>query len=451
MSDDPRRGRVSSDFQATSSTSGALRDAPRTPSWKAAFAYRDFNLYGAARILVILGAQMQSVAVGWQVYALTGRPLALAWVGLALFLPAVGLALVTGHTADRVERRRILMVCSGALSALCGALFFLARTSHPHLLAIYAVLVGVGTVRAFQGPANQAMLPALVRREDFGNAVAWGSSFWQFATIVGPTLGGIVYASTGGAGFVYAIAAVLPFIALVLLAFIEPHPQARRNAPTDLHSLLAGVRYIASSPVVLGATSLDLFAVLLGGATALLPVYARDILHLGPWALGLLRSSPAIGGGAMGILLALRPLDRHAGRTMLLCVALFGLATIVFGVSRSFLLSLACLLVLGAADMVSVFVRSALVQLATPDAMRGRVSAINMLFIGASNELGEVESGITAQWFGTVPAVVVGGLGTLLVVAVWAWRFPALKRVDRLRDVVTAAAIAAERDRGSGV
>ena len=437
MSDDLGRDRVSPGREAI--------------LWNAAFAYRDFNLYGAARILVILGAQMQSVAVGWQVYALTGRPLDLAWVGLALFLPAVGLALVTGHAADRFERRRILMVCNGALAALGAALFCLATASHPHLLAIYAVLVGVGTARAFQGPANQAMLPALVRPEHFGNAVAWGSSFWQFATIAGPTLGGIVYASTGGAAGVYAIGAVLSLAAAVLLAFVAPNPQTRRGAPTDLYSLLAGVRYIASSPVVLGAISLDLFAVLLGGATALLPVYARDILHLGPWALGMLRSAPAIGGGAMGVLLALRPLDRHAGRTMLLCVALFGIGTIVFGESRSFGLSLAALLVLGAADMVSVFVRSSLVQLATPDAMRGRVSAINMLFIGASNELGEVESGVTAQWLGAVPAVVVGGVGTLLVVAVWAWRFPALRRVDRLRDIVAAAASPAQHARRAGL
>ena len=412
-----------------------VQPAPGATTWTAAFAYRDFNLYGAARILVILGGQMQSVAVDWQVYALTGRPLDLAWVGLALFLPAVGLALVTGHAADRFERRRILMACNSALAAMCLALFLLARTHHPHVLAIYSVLIGVGTARAFQGPANQAMLPTLVRPEHFGNAVAWGSSFWQFATIAGPTLGGIVYASTGGAAFVYATSAVLSLVAAVLLAFIQPHPQQRRAPPTDLHSLLAGVRYIASSPIVLGATSLDLFAVLLGGATALLPAYARDILHLGPWALGLLRSAPAIGGGAMGIALALRPLGRHVGRTMFLCVALFGLGTIVFGESRNFILSLGALVVLGAADMVSVCVRAALVQLSTPDAMRGRVSAINMLFIGASNELGEFESGVTAQWFGVVPAVVLGGFGTLLVVALWAWLFPALRDVDRLGDV----------------
>jgi hypothetical protein len=249
-----------------------------------------------------------------------------------------------------------------------------------------------------------------------------------------------VYASTGGAAVVYEIAAALNLVALLLLALVDKRPQTRRFAPPDLHSLLAGVRYIASSPVILGATSLDLFAVLLGGATALLPVYARDILHLGPWALGVLRSAPAIGGATMGMALAVRPLDKHVGRTMFSCVALFGIGTITFGLSRSFTLSLCALVVLGAADMVSVYVRGSLVQLATPDAMRGRVSAINMLFIGASNELGEFESGLTAQWFGAVPAVVLGGFGTLLVVALWAWRFPALRRVNRLGDVAPPAA-----------
>jgi predicted MFS family arabinose efflux permease len=253
--------------------------------------------------------------------------------------------------------------------------------------------------------------------------------------VLGPALGGIVCSSLGGARTVYAVSAAMALSALVLVAQIESRPRTIARPFTDLSSLLGGVRYVTSSPIVFGAISLDLFAVLLGGATALLPVYARDILHLGPSALGVLRSAPAIGGATMAVVLALRPIRRHVGRALLLCVALFGVGTMIFGVSRSFIVSLAALIVLGAADMVSVFVRSSLVQLATPEAMRGRVSAISMLFIGASNELGEVESGVTAQWFGTVPAVVLGGIGTLVIVVVWSWLFPSLRRVDRLSDI----------------
>jgi hypothetical protein len=247
-------------------------------------------------------------------------------------------------------------------------------------------------------------------------------------------LGGILYAAFAGPAGVYGLAAACSLGALALSAAIEPGRARVARSPVTRASLLAGVRYVWNNQIVLGAISLDLFAVLLGGATALLPVYARDILHLGPWALGALRSAPAAGAAATAVLLAMRPLESRAGAKMFAGVAVFGAATIVFGLSRSFWLSLVALALLGASDMVSVFVRSALVQLATPDAMRGRVSAVNMVFIGASNELGEFESGLTAQWLGTVPSVVVGGLGTLVVVAVWAWRFPALRRIDRLND-----------------
>jgi len=327
------------------------------------------------------------------------------------------------------------MVCYGLLASLSTALHFLAHHAHPELLAIYSLLTGVGIARAFQGPAVQSMLPSLVHRDHFGSAVAWNSTFGQAAMVLGPALGGIVCSSLGGARTVYAVSAAMALSALVLVAQIESRPRTIARPFTDLSSLLGGVRYVTSSPIVFGAISLDLFAVLLGGATALLPVYARDILHLGPSALGVLRSAPAIGGATMAVVLALRPIRRHVGRALLLCVALFGVGTMIFGVSRSFIVSLAALIVLGAADMVSVFVRSSLVQLATPEAMRGRVSAISMLFIGASNELGEVESGVTAQWFGTVPAVVLGGIGTLVIVVVWSWLFPSLRRVDRLSDI----------------
>ncbi|MDP9000516.1 MAG: MFS transporter [Myxococcota bacterium] len=404
-------------------------------AWWAAFRHRDFNLFQAARLASVLGTQMQSVAIGWQIYAITGRPLDLGWVGLAQFLPSACLSLPAGQMADRFERRGILMTCHAATATLSVALWVIARGPTPHLAAIYTVLVGLGVARAFGGPASQSILPTLVSREHFANAIAWGSSLWQTATVLGPTLGGIVFAATGGAETVYAVAAGCSAGAFGLVAAMHPVPRDPRLAGSAFTSLFAGVRYVWNNEIVLGAMSLDLFAVLLGGATALLPIYSRDILHLGPLALGVLRSAPAAGAAVTGIALALRPIERRAGPKMLACVALFGLATVVFGLSRHFALSLACLVVAGSADMVSVVVRSSLVQLATPDAMRGRVSAVNMVFIGANNELGEFESGLTAQWLGAVSSVVVGGVGTILVVAIWASRFRALRRVDHLNDV----------------
>jgi len=408
--------------------------APERAAGAAAFGHRDFRIFQVARLLSILGIQMQSVAIGWQIYSMTSRPMSLAWVGLAQFFPAIGLSLVTGHTADRVERRTILLVCHVVMAGLSGALFWLTRAGVSHAGPIYVVLVGVGVARAFVGPANQSLLPTLVPIEHFGNAVAWGSSFWQIAMVLGPTLGGLLYAALGGPAGVYALAACCSLAAFGFASALSPRRAPGARSPVTRASLLAGVRYVWSNPIVLGAVSLDLFAVLLGGATALLPVYARDILHLGPWALGALRSAPAGGAALTAFALALRPIERAAGAKMFAGVAVFGAATIAFGLSRSFAASLVALALVGASDMVSVFVRSALVQLATPDAMRGRVSAVNMVFIGASNELGEFESGLTAQWFGTIPAVLLGGIGTLVVVALCAWRFPALRRVDRLSD-----------------
>jgi MFS family permease len=410
-------------------------------AWWSAFGHRDFNLFQGARLLSVLGTQMQSVAIGWQIYAITGRPIDLAWVGLAQFFPAAGLSLVTGQVADRFERRRILVVCYAAMAALSAMLLAIARSGAggDSVLPIYAVLVGVGVTRAFQAPASQSILPSLVPLEHFGNAVTWSSSFWQTAMVFGPTLGGLAYAASRGPGPVYAIAACCMLASCSLVSAMRPvAPRERPPSPSSSDggsSVLAGVRYVWRNEIVLGAISLDLFAVLLGGATALLPIYARDILDLGPWALGVLRSAPAAGAAVTGILLALRPIERRAGARMLACVALFGVATIVFGLSRSFAVSVVALAVAGASDMVSVVVRSALVQLATPDEMRGRVSAVNMVFIGASNELGEFESGLTAQWLGAVPSVVLGGVGTLVVVAVWAWRFPKLRGVDRLQSL----------------
>jgi MFS family permease len=384
----------------------------------------------------MLAMQMQSVAIGWQIYAITRRPLDLAWVGLAQFLPAFGLALVTGHVADRFERRSILKVCHVAMAVLSLTLFSLARSPHPTVSSIYVVLVGVGVARAFLGPANQSLLPSLVPTELFPSAVAWSSSLMQAGMVAGPSLGGALYGAFAGPSVVYATAAICSCVAFLQVARMAVRaPAARPSAVGRRSSLLAGVRYVRGNPILLGAISLDLFAVLLGGATALLPVYARDVLFLGPWALGTLRSAPALGAALTGVVLAAHPIEGRAGAKMLGAVAVFGVGTIVFGLSRNLGLSLAALLVTGAADMMSVFVRSSLVQLATPDAMRGRVSAVNMVFIGASNELGEFESGLTAQWFGAVPSVVLGGVGTLAVVALWALRFPELRRVDRINDV----------------
>jgi len=402
--------------------------------WWAAFTHREFNLFQGARLLAVLGTQMQSVAIGWQVYALTKRPMDLAWVGLAQFVPAAFLSIFTGHVADRFERRRIMMTCYAAMTGLMLALAALAHAG-AGVAPIYAVLVGAGIARAFLGPASQSLVPTLVPPEHFANAVTWSSSFWQGAMVVGPTLGGVAYAAFGGAERVYMLAACAMLGAFALLACMRRIAVPAKKEPTSTRTLLAGVRYVRDNQVILGAIALDLFAVLLGGATALLPIYARDILHSGPWALGALRSAPALGAAVTGVALALRPIERRAGAKMLACVAVFGAGTIVFGLSRNFALSLAALAVVGAADMVSVVVRSALVQLATPDAMRGRVSAVNMVFIGASNELGEFESGLTAQLFGTVQSVVIGGIGTLFVVGLWLWRFPKLRAVDRLQDV----------------
>lgn len=372
---------------------------------------------------------MQSVAIGWQVYDLTREPLDLGYVGLAQFAPAIGLSLVTGHVADRFDRRRIVLVCYAAIAALSFALALLPPSAG--VLPIYALLVLFGTARAFMGPASQALGPHLVPANDFANAVAWSSSIWQVATILGPALGGVVYGFAGGP-IVFTVCGMTALSAVGFVGALRVRTGRMESAAPSLSTVFAGVRYVWSQKIVLGAISLDLFAVLLGGAVALLPIFARDILHAGPWALGMLRSAPAAGAAVMAVFLAHRPLKKHAGAIMLACVAIFGVATIVFGLSKSIVLSLVALALVGASDMVSVVVRLTLVQLSTPAAMRGRVSAVNSVFIGASNELGEFESGVTAAWLGPVTAVVVGGIGTLVVVGLWALAFPALRNVDRL-------------------
>ena len=406
-------------------------------SVRALLANRRYAFYLASRVSLIVATQMLSVAVGWQVYEITGKALALGFSGLALFLPGFLLALPGGHVADRRDRRKIILVCHLGVATCAAILAAMAFQGGRSLAPIYVVLGMLGTIRAFSGPAGQALMPNLVERKDLERAVALSSSTWQLAMIAGPSIGGALYAATGRPGVVYSVCAVLAVLAFAAV-FAIGHPpvgaDVRRREPATWATLLAGLRYVWSNRPILGSISLDLFAVLLGGAVALLPIFARDLLHIGPWGLGILRSAPAVGAASVAFLLANFPLRRRAGIIMLACVLIFGLATIVFGLSSSFALSLVALLVLGAADMISVVVRSTLIQTRTPDEMRGRVGAVNMVFIGASNELGEFESGVTAAWLGPRIAVLVGGIGTCIVVAVWAVLFPALRKIDRLDE-----------------
>ncbi|WP_395022176.1 MFS transporter [Dongia sp.] len=396
--------------------------------------YRDYRLFLLARLLVTAAIQIQSVAVGYQVYELTSDPLQLGFVGLAQFLPMLALILPAGDLADRFNRRTILMV-SCLLEAAVAACFFLLTVFEVHALwAFYLVLALFGVVRTLSAPASQSLVPLLVPPAHLSKAIAWSSSAFQTATIVGPALGGALYLLGPEAAYTICFVLALAVAGLFWSIRVSMAPRDIRNT-TAFERAVAGIHYVKAHPIILGAISLDLFAVLLGGATALLPVYAKDILDIGAFGNGLLRTAPAVGAAVTGLWLGYRPLDRKTGAWMFGCVALFGAATVVFGLSTNFVVSLVALVVLGASDMVSVFVRSTLIQAATPDAMRGRVSAVGMLFVGASNELGEFESGGAAHLFGVVPAVVIGGLGTLGVVGLWMWLFPALRKVDRLSDV----------------
>jgi MFS family permease len=405
---------------------------PAPPPARAAFAYRDFRLYMGVRFLGTVAGLMLSVAVGWEVYERTHDPFDLGLVGLFQFLPAILLSLVTGHVADRFDRRRVVGLCYGALSAISVLLYLQSRLATHAVWPIYSVMALFAVARAFAQPAGQALVPDLVPPELFSGAVAWGSSVFEAAAIFGPALGGWVYGLAGGAGSVYLAGAALYFVATFLIAAMEVRTGRMEKKAVSVETLLAGVVYVWKNKIILGSVTLDLFAVLFGGAVALLPVYAHDILKVGPLGLGVLRSAPSIGAATVAVAIAHRPLKKHVGATMLACVAVFGVATVVFGLSRNFFLSLAALAIVGASDMVSVVVRQTLVQVATPGAMRGRVSAVNQVFIGASNELGELESGMTASWFGTVPAVVYGGIAAVVVVLVYAFRFPELRKVENL-------------------
>src|SRR5579862_5113726 len=405
---------------------------------RAAFTHPGFVLFQVARFLIVSAVEMQAVAVGWQVYEITKRPLDLGYVGLAQFLPAILLFPISGHASDRFERRNVLSACYAGYAVCFALLIALAQRSVPSITAIYVVLVMIGVVRSFNSTASRAILPQLVPTEHFPNAVAWNASIFQAATILGPSFGGIVYAAFRGPEAVYAIAMVTAVGATISSFRICPEVKPRPREPMSLKTVFAGLHYIWNKKLILGAISLDLFAVLLGGAVALLPVYAREILHTGPWGLGLLRTAPGVGAAVMAVALAHWPLRGRSGPILLWAVTGFGVFTIVFGLSRNLTLSLLALLLLGASDMISVIIRATLTQLATPDEMRGRVTAVDMIFIGTSNEFGQFESGVTAQWFGTVPAVVLGGVGTLVVIAVWAWRFPELREAGELHSITAA-------------
>lgn len=402
---------------------------------RAAFTHPGFVLFQIARFLIVSAVEMQAVAVGWQVYEITKRPLDLGYVGLAQFLPGILLFPISGHTSDRFERSKVLSACYAGYAVCFGLLLMLTERGMPSVRSIYVVLVLIGVVRSFNSTASRSILPQLVPVEHFPNAVAWNATIFQAATILGPSFGGIVYAAFHGPSTVYLIATVTAIGATISSFRIKPEVKVRPREPLTLKTVFAGLHYIWSKKLILGAISLDLFAVLLGGAVALLPVYAREILHTGPWGLGLMRTAPGVGAAAMAVLLAHRPLRGKSGPTLLWAVAGFGVFTIIFGFSRSLTLSLSSLFLLGASDMISVIIRATLTQLATPDEMRGRVTAVDMIFIGTSNEFGQFESGITAQWFGTVPAVILGGVGTLVVIGLWAWWFPELRSAGALHEI----------------
>ncbi|ALK96142.1 MFS transporter [Massilia sp. WF1] len=390
---------------------------------------RNLSFYLSARFLGTLAVQMQSVAVGWQVYQITHSLFDLGLIGLAQFAPFLVLILWAGHVADTHNRRTIVLLCL-CTQLLCSLLLVGFTLSGSTVVwPVYAILVLYGSARAFMMPAQQAVLRNLVSTQEFSQAVALSSSNMQVAIILGPVLGGLLYVF--GPNVVYAVSSTLLALSVLLMKGTTSAPQAMNKAPVSWHTLLEGLRFVWTRPIVLGAISLDLFAVLFGGATALLPAYAHDVLAAGPTSLGLLRTAPGAGAALCSIALAFWPITRNVGAWMFGGVALFGAATVTMGLSHSFGVALVALFLLGTGDMVSVYIRHLLVQYETPDEIRGRVSAVNSVFIGASNELGEFESGLTASWFGLVRAIVFGGAATLVVTGTWMKLFPVLSRMDR--------------------
>jgi MFS family permease len=390
--------------------------------------HRPFVLYWSARTCASMGYQMLGVAVAWQMYALTGSAFDLGLVGLVQFLPAAAFMLVAGQVADRYDRRRLLRICQAVegLAAAALAAGSMAGWVSKEFILVTVFVFGVG--RAFEAPTQQTLLPNVVSGLLFPRAVAASASTTQLATITGPAIGGILY--TFGATVPYLTCFALYLGSVILLSFMRIEPFAASRTPINLAAFFAGISYIRRNPIVLGVISLDLFAVLLGGTTALLPIFADDVFHTGSQGLGLLRAAPAIGALTITALLTTVPLTRRVGRIMFATVACFGVATIVFALSSSFVLSMAALAVLGAADAVSVVIRMTLVQIETPDEMRGRVNAVSSLFAGTSNQLGDFRAGVMAAWLGAIPAVLVGGVGILAVVLIWMRAFPALRHVD---------------------
>lgn len=399
--------------------------------------HRDFRLLWFARVASVLGMQMQAVAIAWIVYDRARQTMGvgesaflIGMIGLVQFVPILILSLFAGQAADRFDRKTIIRA-SIALEALSAVILtWVALDAAAPMWIIFAVAALFGAARSFMAPAQASLQPTLVPRAELPSAIAWGSLAWQGSSIAGPALGGYLYA--GAAWLPFASAGVLFLAAIVLVTLIRPPPRAAVATGRSLKLIGEGLLYVLRNRIVLGAISLDLFAVLLGGATALLPVYARDVLHIGPDGLGHLRAAPAIGAVAVAIWLASRPMRRNTGGWMFGGVAAFGAATIVFGLSESFWLSMAALIVLGGGDMLSVYVRSSLIQLSTPDKMRGRVSAASSIFVSASNELGEFRAGTMGAVIGAVPSVVAGGMAALGIAALWAWMFPELRKADRL-------------------
>ena len=408
----------------------------RRPQGFGAFRHRNFALYWFSRVLATVAIEMQVTTVGWQVYRLTGRELDLGLIGLAQFAPFLLLFMVTGLVADRYSRVRILAICV-VIEAMCAAAFlYLTHSGLITFPAVMTILVVFGIARAFHAPVLQSIVPNLVPGNSFANAIAWTSTGNQISRIAGPTFAGILIAfgETGGMFEtpVYSLVTALLLVATALTILIRVKTQILSRDPVSLESLLAGLRFIWTRQIIFAAIALDLFAVLFGGAMALLPVYAKDILDVGAEGFGVLRSAFMVGAFIGAIVLTQRPVTRRAGRKLLMSIGVFGVGVIVFGVSEIFWLSFAALAVMGLADVISVFIRHSLVQLITPDDMRGRVGAVVGVFVGASNQLGEFESGVTAHWWGAVPAVIVGGVATVAVAAAFAWATPALRRIDSL-------------------
>ena len=417
----------------------------------ASLRYPKFGRYIVCLFSFTLGIQIQGTVVGWQIYDLTKDPLALGLIGLAEALPALSTALYAGHVADTRDRRRIALAALGALVFCSIALWFLAGphiagvelVQQTRLTAIYGVIVLSGVARAFLQPARQALSAELVPRSLYSNAITWRTGAWQLASVIGPAIGGLLYA-IGGSPLAYAVDAILMVIAVAVLVSIRHRsPERTPTGEGVIKSVSGGVRFVMGEPLILGALTLDLFSVLFGGAVALLPIFAAEILHVGPTGLGILRAAPAAGAVITTTLLARNRDFERSGHVLLGAVAGFGTCMVLFGISTSFLLSVSLLFLSGMCDMVSVVIRSTLVQSRTPEALLGRVSAVNLIFIGSSNEIGAFESGVTARWWGTSRSVVIGGLATLGVVAAVAWLVPSLRRMGRMMPGETEAATAA--------